>query len=76
MCGKCLTRDFIVDDVRIARADADIRLDKLRMQQVALLDDTMQDISKALDSLFFTYQELAQTKAKLDKALDTEIRSI
>lgn len=76
MCGKCLTRDFIVDDVRIARADADIRLDKLRVQQVALLDDTMQDISKALDSLFFTYQELAQTKAKLDKALDTEIRSI
>jgi hypothetical protein len=76
MCGKCLTKDFVVNDVRKARSDMDIRLDQLRYQQVALIDDTMQDISKALDSLFFTYQELAQTKAKLDKSLSNEIKSI
>ena len=57
----------VLTDVQISRARAALLLETSR---------TMNDLSNVLDSLFFTYQELANIKANLEKSLNNEIKSI
>lgn len=56
MCGNCNSCERL-GSKRISTND----------ELGIVIDDTMADLSKTLDSLFFTYQELAQLKAKLEK---------